>query len=315
MEELLLSQISEKFTTSTLQKMSAFYDNKKVSPPPGALFRAKTNNGTITAYHSGKVLFQGKSPIKEFERWASEQKENHEQQLSNRTHHSKYTPSHKIFTMSHIGSDESGTGDYFGPVTVCAVYVKQEYIEILKQIGIQDSKKITDKQIPLLAKQLIEMNIPYSSMVLDNPTYNKLQKQGWTQGKMKTMLHYHVIDKLLKKIRDEYFEGIVIDQFCQPTVFKKHLATENHSLHDKTYFITKAESYSIAVAAASVIARLRFLQEMERLSNLIDTPLLKGASKAVDEQIGHIIQSKGEEVLHEIAKVHFANTKKAKQLL
>lgn len=314
MEELLLSQISEKFTTSTLQKMSAFYDNKKVSPPPGAMFRAKTHNGTITAYHSGKVLFQGKSPIKEIERWASEKTET-SKTVSVASHNSKYSPQSEIFTMSHIGSDESGTGDYFGPMTVCAVYVKKESIETLKQIGIQDSKKITDKQISLLAKQLIEMNIPYSSMVLDNPTYNKLQKQGWTQGKMKTMLHYHVIDKLLKKIRDEHFEGIVIDQFCQPTVFKKHLASENHSLHDKTFFITKAESYSIAVAAASVIARLRFLQEMERLSNLIDTPLLKGASKAVDEQIGHIIQSKGEEVLLEIAKVHFANTKKAKQLL
>ncbi len=310
----LLSQKVVSFSTSTIEKMRIYYEKFKVASPPGAVFRAKTNDANVTAYHSGKVLFQGKNPLAELKKWSSPEQTNDKQLLFS-MQPSEFIPSDSIFSNNHIGSDESGTGDYFGPVTTCAVFVHKDQIETLKSIGIQDSKQIQDKQIYELTKQLMQMNIPYSSMVLDNLKYNKLQKQGWTQGKMKTMLHYHVIKQLMKKIKDFSYEGIVIDQFCEPNTFINHLSAENLTLPEKTFFMTKAENYSIAVATASVIARIRFLQEMERLSNEIGVTLLKGASQAVDKQIAGLIRSEGEDVLKNIAKVHFANTKKARNYL
>src|SRR5690625_7158186 len=68
-----------------------------------------------------------------------------------------FNPPSTLFTNSHIGSDESGTGDYFGPVTVAAVYVQDHQIELLKELGIQDSKKITDERVRALSKDIIQL--------------------------------------------------------------------------------------------------------------------------------------------------------------
>src|SRR5690625_2133848 len=313
---LTLSQISKTYSKKTITEMKRHYDIYKINPPPGAIFRAKTAYATITAYQSGKVLFQGKQPLIESEKWESQY---HTEQKKlfppNKNVDTSYYPPKSLFLNNHIGSDESGTGDYFGPITTCAMFVKKEQIDTLKELGIQDSKAIRDDTIHTLAKELVRLQIPYSLMILPNAKYNTLQKQGWSQGKMKAMLHYHTIQKLLQKINDETYEGIIIDQFCQPSLFEKYIQSEHGSLHNHTFFMTKAESYSIAVAAASVIARASFLKEMERLSNEVGVPLLKGASAKVDQLIAHIIKTKGKNVLQNIAKVHFANTEKAAQYM
>ncbi|MDY0408617.1 ribonuclease HIII [Paracerasibacillus soli] len=132
-----------------------------------------------------------------------------------------------------MGSDEAGTGDYFGPVTVASAYVDEEHIKILKEIGVQDSKKITDQTIQKLTKEILRLRIPYTLLNLHNEKYNKLQQQGWTQGKMKTLLHHHAIKKLLKKVPNRPLEGILIDQFCMPDVYKRHLSSENESLPNR----------------------------------------------------------------------------------
>lgn len=291
--------------------MNKYYDAYKINPPPGAIFRAKTDYATITAYQSGKVLFQGKEPHLESEKWQSQLKSEQKGLFASPHNENGYYPPKSLFVNNHIGSDESGTGDYFGPITTCAVFIQKEQIETLKSIGVQDSKVIRDDKIHLIAKELVQLPIPYSLMILRNPKYNMLQNQGWTQGKMKAMLHYHTIQKLLQKINQKSNEGIIIDQFCTPAIFKKYLQSEHVSIPEKTYFMTKAESYSIAVAAASIIARASFLKEMEQLSEEVGVTLIKGASKKVDKLIAQLIQTKGRDILQNIAKVHFANTEKA----
>lgn len=308
-----MGQITEIFSLNMIKQMETFYHNYLKSAPAHAIFQAKTPNAVITAYKSGKVLFQGSTPEIEADKWMNSK-------VGSGTD-SKKQPTRNdddninFLAQSHIGSDESGTGDYFGPITTCAVYVRDEQIELLKEIGIQDSKAITDKKIKELSGYLMEMSIPYSLMILHNQKYNTLQQRGWTQGKMKTMLHYACIDSLLKKIGDAPYAGILIDQFCLPPVFIKHLKSESKSIQQNVHFMTKAESYSIAVAAASVIARASFVQEMEKLSAVAGVPLLKGASGKVDQLAASIIREQGEGILNKIAKVHFANTKKAMGLV
>ena len=314
-----IAQITQQFTKEAIKTMKNKYKKVLEKSPQGAVFRARTQDAVITAYNSGKVLFQGASPGVELEKWSafasvSDKKTGHKP-ASSVKHYSLYDPPKNLFHNNHIGSDESGTGDYFGPITTCAVYVTKDQIKLLKEMGIQDSKAISDQTILTLSKALVELKIPYSLMILHNEKYNDLQARGWSQGKMKTMLHHAVIERLLQKIDDAPYEGTLVDQFCQPTVYKKHLSSEGKALLDKTYFMTKAENYSIAVAAGSVIARASFVKEMDRLSEIVGIELMKGASQKVDEIAAELIRKKGEAVLSKIAKVHFANTKKAKAYL
>lgn len=297
----------------TIHKMKNDYRNYLENTPPYAVFRAKTPHAVITAYQSGKVLFQGKGAAEEINRWGGGAPTTNHKKTVKPAHEKQ--PPETLFEESHIGSDESGTGDYFGPITNCAMFVPQEKMALLKEIGVQDSKALTDEKIKELATYLVAMDMPYSLMVLKNEKYNQLQKQGWTQGKMKAMLHDACIKNVQTKIEAGASQGILIDQFCMPHVYEKHLASEGRKLDPCTYFMTKAETYSLAVAAASIIARASFVKEMDALSKVVGFPLLKGASQKVDQQIAKTIRTKGEQLLPSVAKVHFANTKKAKKLL
>ncbi|HEX6594588.1 MAG TPA: ribonuclease HIII [Bacillota bacterium] len=310
-----MSQLVYEFSPNMIQKMQHYYKNSLVNQPQGAVFRAKTRDAVITAYRSGKVLFQGSAPAMEANKWVAQRIDEQNEQTTSQTQASPYMPPSTLFSASHLGSDEAGTGDYFGPMTVASTYVCAEHIQLLKQIGVKDSKAFTDETILRLSKEIIALNIPYSLLILPNEKYNSLQQKGWSQGKMKTLLHHYVNKNVLKKIGNQPYQGIVIDQFCQPNVFKRHLASEQETMLDNTYFITKAEQYSIAVAAASILARASFLEKMNELSLQIGIQLPKGASQKVDQTIATIMKKHGERALYSVAKVHFANSKKAKKYL
>ncbi|GAA0288594.1 ribonuclease HIII [Gracilibacillus halotolerans] len=298
-------------TNDTIEKMKQHYHSFLVNAPSHALFMAKKGNVTITAYRSGKVLFQGGGAENEASPWKSEGAIDKKKTT---TVASSNIPS-SLLQSSHIGTDEAGTGDYFGPITVAAVYIKQASINLLKEIGIADSKVLKDQQISELAKEIVSQKIPYSLLTLDNVKYNKLQRKGWNQGKIKAMLHHHSIEKLLVKIKGMPLDGILIDQFCEPHVYKRYIGSEKLSLHDHTYFMTKAESHSISVAAASIIARAKFVKEMDALSNKLGITIPKGASRKVDETAAYIMKKYDEDVLASVAKLHFGNTQKAKKYM
>src|SRR5699024_11687620 len=95
-----------------------------------------------------------------------------------------YTPKQDFFQKSHIGSDESGTGDYFGPVTAAAVYVPDTLIPVLKKMGIQDSKAIKDETIERLAHELMDVQINYYLMTILNVNYNQLHRHCCSHGNM-----------------------------------------------------------------------------------------------------------------------------------
>ncbi|WHX27691.1 ribonuclease HIII [Virgibacillus halodenitrificans] len=305
-----MSQVVAAISKDKIIEMKSFYSTYLTNTPQGAIFRAKTPNAVITAYHSGKVLFQGSNPEAEAGKWPESSNKKSSYKKTQRLNNS-YAPPESLFGSNHIGTDEAGTGDYFGPITVAGVFIKKEQIHSLKTMGVKDSKNLTDSVIRKLAPEIVKLNLPYSSLVLPNEKYNRLQEKGWTQGKMKAMLHHHVIKNIFGNIDTTQLDGILIDQFCEPHVFQRHISSEKESILEKTYFMTKAESYSIAVAAASIIARSRFLSEMDLLSDKLGIVLPKGASKKVDQTIAKVILEKGESTLDGCAKTHFANTRKA----
>lgn len=299
-----------KATTSEINKMKEYYRqylSEKI--PPGGVFTAKTPTCSITAYKSGKVLFQGRDGEGEAARWG--------QPAVSKQVDKKQAGSHlpaNFGSMSVVGSDEVGTGDFFGPITVVAAYVKKEDLELLKELGVQDSKNLKDDKIIEIAKQLVKF-VPYSLLTLHNPKYNQMQGSGMSQGKLKALLHNQAIRHVLDKIAPEKPEAILIDQFAKEEVYYNYLKGQRTVVRDKVFFSTKGESVHLAVAAASMIARYAFVQHMDKLGKKAGFVLPKGAGAQVDVAAARLIKSKGAECLPEFVKLHFANTDKAMKMV
>lgn len=274
--------------------------------PPGAIFAAKTENCRITAYKSGKILFQGKGAAEEAERWKTTGKI---LEPAAKTAKRNDLPANIGF-LSVIGSDEVGTGDYFGPIVVAAAYVKKENIRKLEELGVRDSKHLSDKKIAAIAGEIKDW-LPHSLLVLKNEKYNDLQESGMSQGRMKAILHNHAIGHVLEKIAPEKPDAILIDQFAEERIYFGHLEGQKEIHRENVYFSTQAEGIHPAVAAASILARYAFLLHFEQLSKLAGLPLPKGAGEEVDKTAAKLMLDKGAGFLRKVAKLHFANTKKA----
>lgn len=282
-------------------------DTSKLAP--GMIAKAKYQNVTISIYKSRKVMFQGQNVEAVANMLLGD--------IVTTPPSTKTKPSEKTLFKYNlhncIGSDEAGSGDYFGPLTVCACYVSKEHIDVLKTLGVDDSKKLTDAKIVSLAEQLVTF-LPHSLLVLDNPKYNERQALGWSQVKMKAVLHNECIINVLKKINENEVEAIVIDQFAQPGVYKRY-ALSDIPLESRTHFETKGESKSLAIAAASIISRYAFVKHMDHLSQKMNQTILKGASGKVDLLAARIIEKEGLQRLDQISKKHFSNRNKAIQLV
>ena len=228
-----------------IQKVMAHYSAKKVTRAgAGIRFAAKLSDTSITVYNSGKVMFQGGGA----EREAS--------QFGTATNTPKKASSVKgdklpanLATLSVIGSDETGTGDYFGPITVAAVYVPADKIELIQMLGAKDSKQMNDTIIRQIAKDIMA-SCPYSLLTLRNDKYNELQAKGYSQGKMKAMLHNQALQNVLTKIAPVEPDYILIDQFAERGVYYNYLKNSKQIVQNRVLLATKAESLHIAVAAA-----------------------------------------------------------------
>lgn len=305
-----MSHVVLTLSSDDIFKMKTFYTpHLQAKVPAGAIFTAKTGNSSITAYKSGKVLFQGKGAEVEAVKWG-----NTTAPIKKQISKTKAVLPPNFSELSVIGSDEAGTGDYFGPMTVVAAYVKKEQIPLLKELGVRDSKDLTDQKIISLAQQLIKIT-PYSLLVLHNEKYNTFQERGMTQGKMKALLHNKAILNVLNKLSPEKPDGILIDQFVEKNTYYKHIANEKAIANENVYFSTKGEGVHVAVAAASIIARYAFLKQMDKLSETVGMTIPRGAGKQVDIAAASIIKKHGVKGLHSIAKTHFANTEKALALV
>lgn len=282
-------------------------DTSKLAP--GMIAKAKYQGVTISVYKSRKVMFQGANVDSVAASLLGETISN----VSSNNHQSPKNKTYPYNQQSCIGSDEAGSGDYFGPLTVCACYVSKTHIDILKTLGVDDSKKLNDAKIVSLAEQLVTF-LPHSLLVLDNPRYNERQAMGWSQVKMKAVLHNECIKNVLKKVDVDNVDAIVIDQFAERGVYQRY-ALGDVPLSERTHFETKGESKSLAIAAASIISRYAFVKHMDRLSKQMHQTILKGASGKVDLLAARLIEKHGLHQLDQITKKHFSNRNKALKLI
>src|SRR5690554_6682609 len=250
----------------------------------------KRNNTDLILYKSGKLLLRGRL-------------------LTNERSFIKKVLNRKDYAA--IGSDEVGTGDVFGPITVCAAYLTLDDIEYLESLNIRESKSVNDKFIvkhaPAIAKRL-----DHSLIILDPVKYNTLVDQGYNMNKIKAHLHNQAIVSLHAKLKS-IDVPIILDQFCQPQQYYNYLKDELLVNRD-VIFHTKAENVHIAVAAAAIIVCYAFLYSMQNCSKKVNMRLAKGASKKVDEQLEKIVAEHGTDKLEEVAKLNFRNVTKLTDL-
>ena len=275
-----------------------FSNSTNTTKPNYTQYQLKVENCTITAYNSKKVLFQGGDAT---------------------IYASKYQSSIKAETINtpikntsfHAGSDEVGTGDYFGPVCVCAAIVTNDDIRLLKELNVMDSKMINDKIILEIAPKLIKQ-IQHSILILTNSKYNIIKADN-NLNQIKAKLHNKAYLNLVDK-GYELPQFAVVDQFAPKDLYFSYLKNEPR-IYKQLHFETKAENKYQAVAVASIIARYYFLQTWKKMEDKYDMTLLKGASDKVDLNAVEFIKRHGIESLHDIAKVHFKNSDKVKVLL
>ncbi|HCY9812718.1 TPA: ribonuclease HIII [Staphylococcus aureus] len=306
----IVFKLSDKDITTLMSRIT--FDTENL--PQGMKARAKYQNTTVNIYQSGKVMFQGNHA----EAVSKELLPQHSQLNTNKTKKKNMANSSREQTLMYdqfncIGSDEAGSGDYFGPLTVCAAFVTKEHVPILKTLGVDDSKKLTDTKIVELAEQLVAF-IPHSLLTLHNDKYNIQQAKGWTQVKMKAVLHNEAIKNVLEKIDSSQLDYIVIDQFAKREVYS-HYALSDIPLPKKTKFETKGESKSLAIAVASIISRYAFITYMDQISKYINMTIPKGAGAKVDVIAAKIIKKYGLSRLDTISKKHFKNREKAQKIL
>ena len=263
-------------------------------------FQARHNDVIVTAYlskkDSHKVVFSGDNALEEARIWNPDVTIKEEE-----------TPKEKkgwIFFEDQIGSDEVGVGDFLGPMIVVAAFVGKHDIDKLKELGVQDSKKMTDKHILEIGPEIVKQ-FKFSKLTLPNEKYNEVLDRGENLNSMKAKMHNRALLNMHKQYEDVL--NIFVDQFAAEKTYYKYLNDPNEELVKGIIFKTKGESYFPCVALASVIARYAYLKEMEALSEKYQMKFPFGASGKVTAFAKEFVEKYGEAELYKVAKKNFAN--------
>lgn len=291
----------------TKKLMNEFYkDMKRDKTPPYAVFQADTGDTIVTLYESGKAMFQGVSADIEAGMWESIRKDKDNIDYFMDTKDTKVKKDIEVEIPSDIasvGSDEVGTGDYYGPIVVTASFVSKDNIPFLTELGVRDSKKLSDEQILKIVPKIIK-KIPYKTIMLSNKEYNDNYGKNMNMNKIKAVLHNKVLTEMVK---DNDYDYIVVDQFEPEKSYYNHLSDVPNPLKGIT-FITKAEDKCLSVAVSSLISRYIFIKEMDKLGDKYGIFLPKGANYYVEDVGIKLVNKYGEKILHDIAKLNFSNT-------
>ena len=306
--------ITLKVSPNTIEEMKEFLnDSIREKTPPYAIFQADDCDTVITVYQSGKAVFQGKDADLSSSFWIEREKYlNPNKALETTNSQDKVKEDKKDdnplkLRINSIGSDEVGTGDFFGPIVVTATYVSKENIDFLLELKVKDSKKMSDKDIIKVVPEIIK-KIPYHTYILSNSEYNKVYGTDMNMNKMKAVLHNKVLNEFTKDNKYQY-DYAVIDQFEVPRSYYNHIKGAINNV-GKITFLTKAEDKCLSVACASLISRYIFLSQMNKLSKEVGFTLPKGAGPLVDDAAKKIVNMYGIDKLKSIAKLNFNNYKK-----
>lgn len=261
------------------------------------LFRAIQEDVTLTIYQKKEqytVTFEGENALNAAQKYDA---------TASLHVPKKHIETSFVFTRAQIGSDEVGVGDFFGPITVCAAYVDEKKMPRLRELGIDDSKKMRDEKIREIGPSLLQ-EFTYSLLILDNDKYQELLQKGFNINQMKAWLHNHALHNVQKKIKKDC--PIFLDAFCSENTYYRYLSQAPHVVRNIT-FQTKAESHYPSVALASCIARYAFLLKMDEMESVLHCSIPYGASSKVTEVARNLLKDHALSDLNHFVKTNFKN--------
>lgn len=261
----------------------------EITAPQYTRFSAKKKGFTCTLYESGKLVIQGKESA-EFVEFYLEPEILHSFTFSH--------PNADIDLTPRIGIDESGKGDFFGPLCIAGVYVTGDQFSILQKIGVKDSKNLTDPAIRKIANE-IKKTCLYHIVRINPLKYNQIYEDFKNLNSLLAWGHATTIEQLVEQ---SGCRQVIIDQFANEWVVIN--ALKRKKLNVKLTQRHRAEE-DLPVAAASILARQAFLEGLDRLSEEIGVTLPKGASQAVKTAGREVLRRWGETRLKEVCKKHF----------
>ena len=293
-----MNSYTHALTHEQVRKLRALLEESgfEFAPKEWTIFFAQKNKLSVAVYEKGpKVLAQGRG-VEEFVQFELEPKILGEAELGYEEVHSP-----KMFEP-HFGVDESGKGDFFGPLVISGVYTDRGIARKLLDAGVLDSKRISsDARIRALADTIRKVSQGLVETVLIGPAkYNELYEKFSNLNRLLGWGHARVIENLLE--RKPACSRSLSDQFADARVIKESLL--RHARQIVIEQRPRAES-DIAVAAASIIAREAFINWLERKGKELGVRLQRGVSPGVKEVAKKLVDKKGPEALREVAKVHF----------
>ena len=259
------------------------------STPPYTYFSAKKKGISVTLYTSLKLTVQGKE-MKEFIEYFLEPQILGTFEFSH--------PHANLDLTARIGVDEAGKGDFFGPLCVAGVYCSEDQISKLSELGVQDSKNLSDATILKIRDKLVKM-VQHEVIAIGPAKYNEMYKSFGNLNSLLAWGHATAIERL--HVRSNC-KTVVIDKFAHEYVVEKAIARKKIEIA-LTQKVRAEED--LVVAAASIIARGAFLDGMKKLSDRCGFEIPKGASNKVIEAGKRAVQTFGPQILDEIAKTHF----------
>lgn len=297
--------ITIKVTKNNLQALEEKYSPFIVERNIGyILFVIKTDKNIITAYdnkkgNNFKVTIQGENAFEIAETWA-----NSPETLPKKSKDHK-GPVVFLDIDEQIGSDEVGTGDFFGPVVVCACYSNHDTIKIIEDYGITDSKKMSDQKI-LATVPAILKKVHFSCKIFKNEQYNSAIAKGLNMNQVKALAHNFVLSKLHE--RCPYVKNIYVDQFTPEDKYYEYLSgLSPEKIQKGIVFREKGELCFPSVALASNIARYTFLQYMDDLSRKYNMKFPLGAGNEVNIFAKKFLEKFGKDELNKVCKINFKN--------
>jgi ribonuclease HIII len=282
----------EDIKTFILQNFEAIVNRKKY-----AFWEIKHRDFSATFYNSSKFVIQGKNINILLDKLNKQFEEFKKQTIINNNKENLST-SQPFNHLTYIGTDESGKGDFFGPLIIAGVLVNEKNRPLFQDLGIKDSKTLKDEQMIKMAQQ-IQKNSIYSVVTISNIKYNELYKSFKNLNKLLAWGHARVIENILEKTDCKY---ALSDKFGDESLIKNALMKKGKIIQLEQRI--RAES-DIAVAAASVLARATFVQKMKTMENFYDCKFPKGCNNIVKTNAEQFIKKYSKERLIEVCKAHF----------
>lgn len=294
----MTNQVSIKVDVDTFEKIKKYYFSF-IIPSNGEYvdFLAQYGEILITGYSSKKnkrtIVFKGDHALEEANQWSEiENNDTRKEEL------------HYVDFGEQIGSDEVGVGDFFLPMIVVAAILKKGQYQRLKELGITDSKKMSDKKIREIGP-LVTKEFEFSKLTISNEKYNEMYQKGENLNSLKAKMHNRALLNLHKKYPDVI--AIYVDQFVKEETYYKYLNDPNEEIVKGISFKTKGEQRFPSVALASVIARYSFLLEKDKLEKKYGLEFPFGAGKAADEFKKILLEKVGQEEFDKLVKKNFKN--------